>query len=239
MIRINKYLSICGVTSRRGAEKLIEEGKVTVNDNVVEGPGTIIDEEHDVVKVNGVVAEPVKKKYYILLNKPKNVLTALSDPFRRKTVAHFTRKVPGRVYPVGRLDYDTEGALLLTNDGDLAYRLAHPKYMIDRIYHAVVEGAFSSEDTKQIEKGIKLEDGHTAQAQIKILNVGINTSKLEVTLREGHKREVKQLMKAVGHPVKQLKRTEFAGLRVDDLRRGRWRFITHLEVRHLKELVDL
>ena len=131
-MRINKYLSVCGITSRRGAEKLILEGKVTVNDEPVERPGTVIDEEKDVVKINGIVVKPVDKKYYIILYKPRNVITALSDPFRRRTVVHFTRKIPARIYPVGRLDYDTEGALILTNDGELAYRLAHPKYQITR-----------------------------------------------------------------------------------------------------------
>jgi len=238
-MRINKFLSVCGVSSRRGAEKMISEGRITVNDEVIEHPGTIIDEESDVIKVDGVVTSPVRGKYYILLNKPKHVLTSLSDQFGRKTVAYFTKKVPARVYPVGRLDYDTEGALLLTNDGDLAYRLAHPKYEIKRIYHTIVEGTFTSDDAKKIEAGITLEDGHIGKGTTRILNTGIKTSKVEITLHEGHKREIKQMMKAVEHPVLELKRIEFAGLRVDNLRRGRWRFISHLEVRMLKDLVEL
>jgi len=239
LIRINKFLSICGVSSRRGAEKLISEGRVTVNDDTIEHPGTVIDEEKDVVKVNGIVASPTKCHYYILLNKPKNVLTTLSDQFGRKTIAYFTKKVPTRVYPVGRLDFDTEGALLLTNDGDLAYRLAHPKYMIKRVYHAIVEGTFTQDGAKKIETGIVLEDGHTGRGVARSLNTGIKTSKVEITLLEGHKREIKQMMKAVGHPVIDLRRVEFAGLRVDNLRHGRWRFISHDEVRKLKDLVGM
>jgi 23S rRNA pseudouridine2605 synthase len=239
LIRINKYLSVCGVTSRRGAEKLIREGKVTVNDEVIRHPGTMIDEAKDVIKANGIIATPVKEKYYVILNKPRNVLTALSDPFHRRTVAYFLKNVPVRVYPVGRLDYDTAGALLLTNDGDLAYRLAHPQYQIKRIYNVVVEGTFSAEDGKKIESGIELNDGHVGRGAVRLLNTGIESSKVEITLTEGHKREIKQLMKAVGHPVRELQRVEFAGLRVDHLRRGRWRFINHKELEHLQELVGL
>jgi 23S rRNA pseudouridine2605 synthase len=147
--------------------------------------------------------------------------------------------VPVRVYPVGRLDYDTAGALLLTNDGDLAYRLAHPKYQIKRIYNVVVEGTFTPEDGKKIESGIELNDGHVGRGMVRLLNTGIEISKVEITLTEGHKREIKQLMKAVGHPVKDLQRVEFAGLRVDNLRRGRWRFISRKEHEHLKKLVAL
>lgn len=239
MIRINKYLSVCGVTSRRGAEKLIEEKKVLINDQVVEHPGTIIDEETDIVKVDGEIVSPVRGKYYVLLNKPRDVLTALSDPFRRRTVAYFMKNAPVRVYPVGRLDYDTEGALLLTNDGELAYRLAHPKYQIKRIYRVLVRGTFTPKDVARVESGIELADGHIGRGEVKILTSGIKDSKVELTLTEGHKREVKQLMKSVDHPVIDLKRVEFAGLRVDNLGHGRWRFVSHLEVKKLRELVGL
>ena len=136
MIRINKYLSICGVTSRRGAEQLINKGRVTVNDITIDALGTIIDEGKDVVKVNGTEIHPIRNQIYILLNKPKNVLTTLFDPFKRKTVAYYTRGIKDRIYPVGRLDSDTDGLLLMTNDGELAYRLSHPKYQIKKIYRA-------------------------------------------------------------------------------------------------------
>ncbi len=239
MIRINKFLSMCGVASRRGAEKLIKDGRVTLNDDLVEHPGTVIDEEKDIVKVDGEIARPVGKKVYILLNKPRNVLTALSDPFRRRTVAHLTRELRTRVYPIGRLDYDTEGALLLTNDGELAYRLAHPKYQIKRVYHALVAGTFTSEDAAKIENGIELDDGHIGKGVTRPLNSGIKNSKVEIALTEGHKREVKQLFKATGHPVKELRRVEFAGLKVNGIKRGSWRYINHTELEQLKKLVDL
>ncbi|UCD18055.1 MAG: rRNA pseudouridine synthase [Candidatus Zixiibacteriota bacterium] len=239
MIRINKYLSLSGISSRRGAEQLIREGKVTVNDVTIDRVGTIINEENDVVKVDGTVATPVSRKYYILLNKPQQVLTTLFDPFRRKTVAYYTKSVPVRVYPVGRLDYDTEGALILTNDGDLAYRLAHPKYGIRKIYNAVVNGIFRQEDADRITRGVKLEDGYVGRAESRLISVRGNVSKIELILTEGRKREVKQLLKSVGYPVIYLRRVSFAGLRVDKLKVGRWRYINHQEIRHLKDLVGL
>jgi len=136
LIRINKYLSICGVTSRRGADALITQKRVVINDKVVEKLGTIIDEENDVVKVDGTIVTPASEKLCILLYKPKRVMTTLHDPFKRKTVANFIKNVPERVYPIGRLDYDTEGLILMTNDGDLAYRLSHPKFQVKKIYEA-------------------------------------------------------------------------------------------------------
>jgi 23S rRNA pseudouridine2605 synthase len=228
-----------GITSRRGAEKLIEQGRVTINRNKVERPGALVDPDKDIVKVDEDIIRPIPRKYYILLNKPRDVITALSDPYRRKTVAYFTKKLQARVYPVGRLDYDTEGVLLLTNDGELAYRLAHPKFEIKRIYHALVKGTFTSDDARMIEEGIALSDGHVGRAQVRILTAGINASRTELTLAEGHKREIKQLLKAVNHPVLSLRRVEFAGLRVDFLKRGRWRHLNPGEIAHLRKLVGL
>ncbi len=240
MLRLNKFLSICGVTSRRGAEQLISQKKVAVNDIVVDKMGVIIDEQKDRVKVDGVVVEPVKKRLYILLNKPKQVLTTLHDPFRRKTIAYFVKSAPARVYPVGRLDYDTEGALLLTNDGELAYRLAHPKYQVKRVYQAIVSGVVTADHIEALKRGIRLDDGHLGRiVEAEILMSELKSSKVQLVLMEGHKREVKQLLKGVGHPVKALKRVEFAGLRIDDLKPGRWRFLTHVEIRRLKDMVGV
>jgi 23S rRNA pseudouridine2605 synthase len=239
LVRINKFLSLCGVTSRRGAEALIEEGLVTVNDLTVEKVGTIIDESRDIVKVEGVEVQPVKEKVYVLLNKPPNVMTTLSDPFKRKTVINFLKKLPHRVYPVGRLDYDTEGVLLLTNDGDLAFRLAHPKYEVAKIYEALVEGEFSREDCDKIAAGIKLEDGAIGKARVDILAFLRNVTRIRLTLFEGRKREVKQLCKAVGHPVERLRRVEFAGITARNLKPGDWRYLFPNEISRLMNMVDL
>jgi len=239
LIRINKYLSICGVTSRRGAEQLIKKGKVTVNDITIDALGTIIDEKKDIVKVNGTEIHPVRNQIYILLNKPKNVLTTLFDPFKRKTVAYYIRGIKDRIYPVGRLDSDTDGLLLMTNDGELAYRLSHPKYQVKKVYRAFVPGIFTPEDADKIENGIKLSDGHQGKAAVRILKSGIQSSKISLTLTEGHKHEVKQLLKAVGHPVRDLRRTEFAGLKGTDLKPGQWRHLKIAEIRSLRKMVEL
>ncbi len=238
-IRINKFLSECGVTSRRGAEALIARGRVTVNDETVTKLGVIVDTENDIVKVDGTVVNQVIKKFYVLLNKPSRVITTLHDPFHRKTVAYFTRGVPGRVYPVGRLDYDTQGALLLTNDGELAFRLAHPKYEVKKVYHAVISGHFSTDMADKINAGIRLHDGHIGHGEAEFLYMKNGQACVQVTLTEGHKHEVKQLFKALRTPVKYLTRVEFAGLRTDGLKVGRWRYLNHTEIRRLRDLVGL
>jgi len=238
LIRINKYLSICGVTSRRGAEKLIEKQLVTINDHAAQ-LGEMVDESSDVVKVNGAQVEPVSQHVYIVLNKPGQVMTTLHDPFKRRTVRHLVKKVRQRVYPVGRLDYDTEGVLLLTNDGELAYRLTHPKYEIIRLYEARVKGQFVQTDADRIASGIKLEDGAIGRARVRTIHQGKESSRVRLILTEGRKREVKQLCKAVGHPVLKLKRLEFAAITTTGLAIGKWRELTVAEVKNLKSLVGL
>lgn len=239
MIRINKYLSLCGVTSRRGAEGLIEQRLVTVNDTTVDKVGTVIDETKDIVKVDGVEVKPVQEQFYVVLNKPPSVMTTLSDPFRRKTILHFLKKVPSRVYPVGRLDFDTEGVLLLTNDGELAYRLAHPRYSVPKVYEALVEGELTRDQAFQMQRGIKLEDGAQGKARADILGYVKGMTRVRLTLTEGRKREVKQLCKAVGHPVVRLRRVEFASITVRNMKTGEWRFLSPQEVARLKRMVGM
>lgn len=163
-------------------------------------------------------------------------MTTLSDPFRRRTVANFIKGLKHRVYPVGRLDFDTEGVLLLTNDGEMAYRLAHPKFGVKKVYEAIVSGEFKREASLVISRGIKLEDGHIGKAKVDILGYVRNDTRLRLTLTEGHKREVKQLCKSVGHPVKLLRRVEFADITARNLRPGEWRKLTNGEISHLREL---
>jgi pseudouridine synthase len=239
VIRINKYLSLCGVTSRRGAEALIAEGRITVNESRLEKPGAVIDENTDIVKVDGVIVAPVDVNVYVLLNKPASVMTTLNDPFKRKTILNFLKKLPDRVYPVGRLDFDTEGVLLLTNDGDLAYRLAHPRYQVPKVYEALVKGQFNRESAEKMLRGIKLEDGATGKARADILGFVKSMTRVRLTLTEGRKREVKQLCKAVGHPVEKLRRVEFAGITARNLAIGEWRYLTSTEISRLKSLTGL
>ena len=220
-------------------KRLIEERLVSVNDVTVEKVGVIIDETKDVVKVEGVEVRPVEQKVYVILNKPPNVMTTLSDPFKRKTVVNYLKKLPHRVYPVGRLDYDTEGVLLLTNDGDLTYRLAHPRYQIPKIYEALVEGQFTKEDGIKIQQGIKLEDGAIGKARADLLGFVKNMTRVRLTLTEGRKREVKQLCKGAGHPVVRLRRVEFAGVTAQNMKIGEWRYLHPSEVSRLKGMVGL
>ncbi len=240
MIRLNKYLSLSGISSRRGADTLIKEGKITVNDQTVNQVGTVIDETKDIIKVDGVIIEPVGEKVYLILNKPANVMTTLHDPFKRKTIMNYLKNFEHRVYPVGRLDYDTKGVLMLTNDGELAYRLTHPKFQVEKIYEVKVVGKFTKQVAYNICKGIKLEDGHMGKAQkISILQQNKNWSKIRMTMTEGRKREVKQLCKKSGHPVLELTRVEFATLTTYGLTPGRWRNLTASELKILKKMVGL
>ncbi len=237
--RINKFLSLCGVTSRRGAEVMISEERVTVNDKTVSELGTLIDPDKDCVKVDGVVASPARRKVYVLLNKPKMTMTTLHDPFKRKTILHYLKKVEHRIYPVGRLDYDAEGLLILTNDGDLAFRLAHPSFQVAKIYEVQVEGRFEREAAQKIEAGITLDDGATGRADVSVLGFVGSFTRVRLTLTEGRKREVKQLCKKVGHPVKSLRRVEFAGLQLKNLKPGQWRYLTSVEISRLQQLVGI
>jgi 23S rRNA pseudouridine2605 synthase len=238
VIRINKYISLCGVTSRRGAEALIAEGRVKINGEVLDKVGAIIDETVDKVLVDNLEVHPVEMKVYVVMNKPRSVMTTLSDPFRRKTVVNYLKKLPHRVYPVGRLDFDTEGVLLLTNDGDLAYKLAHPRFQIPKIYEAKVKGEFQLAEAIQIQRGITLEDGAVGHARVDILSYGKSNTKIRLTLTEGRKREVKQLCEKVGHPVELLRRIEFADITSAGLSPGEWRYLRQAEITHLQRLVS-
>ncbi|MFH1303392.1 MAG: pseudouridine synthase [Planctomycetota bacterium] len=240
MTRINKYLSICGVTSRRGAEAYIKAKRVTINDNTVAKLGVIVDEEKDIVKVDGVVIQPVSELVYVTMYKPRMVITTLHDPFKRSTVMHYLKALKHRVYPVGRLDYDAEGALVLTNDGDLAYRLAHPRYQVKKIYEARVRGHLLIEDAERMKNGIRLDDGAIGKAeQVSILGFVGKMTRIRLVLTEGRKREVKQLCEKVGHQVELLVRVDFAGITLRNLRPGEWRHLTDREVSRLKHLVGL
>ncbi len=239
VIRLNKYLSLAGVTSRRGAATLIAEQRVTINDEPADAPGLIVDTDNDTVKVDGVAVEPVATQVYVLLNKPKKVMTTLHDPFRRRTVLHYLRKLRYRVYPVGRLDFDTSGLLLLTNDGDLAFRLAHPRYEVAKVYEVRVNGHFKPESAEQIANGLTLEDGAVGRAEVTILGFVGRCTRLRMVLTEGRKREVRQLCELVGHAVEDLVRVEYAGLTLKGLQSGSWRYLSASELERLRSMVGL
>ena len=239
MIRINKYLAQCGVTSRRNADMLVTGKRVTVNGQVVDTPGFQVDETADEVKVDGVVVRPASSHKYIVLNKPSGYVTSLSDPHHDKIVSDLITGVPERVYPVGRLDLDTEGVLLFTNDGELAHRLTHPRYGISRIYRARVKGRVTAAKQTQLAKGIKLPDGNIGHARAGIEKAEEKYSDLILELTEGRKREVKHLCKAIGHPVVKLLRIDFAGITCDGLKKGQWRYLTDREVDKLRRQVKI
>ncbi len=225
-MRLNAYLARAGVASRRGAEELIRAGRVRVNGDVA-GLATFV-ERSDRVELDGrpLVLEPLA---YVLLHKPPGVVTTASDPHGRRTVVDLV-DLPQRVVPVGRLDADTTGALLLTNDGPLAHRLMHPRYEVDKAYEVEVEGEPDDEALRRLAEGVELDDGPTAPAGARRLG----PSRLELTLHEGRKHQVKRMCEAVGHPVRRLHRSRYAGLTVAGLDPGEWRALTREEVAALR-----
>lgn len=239
MIRINKYLAQCGVASRRGADQFVAEGRVSVNGEVISDAGRSVDENVDTVCLDGAVVTPEEIKEYILMNKPVDVITTLDDPLERRTVKHLLKGLEVRVYPVGRLDRDTEGVLLLTNDGELAHRLTHPRYEVKKVYEAVVRGFFDQRQVQQIAEGIRLEDGAIGRGEVEILAQTKSASRIKLTLTEGRKREVRQMCGEVGNPVQTLMRLSFGGIVIDGLDTGKWRRLTPDEIRQLKDLVHL
>jgi 23S rRNA pseudouridine2605 synthase len=225
-MRLNAYLARAGVASRRGADELIKAGRVTVNGE----PGQLntFVESRDQVEVNGHPVEP-QQLAYVLLHKPGGVVTTARDPEGRRTVVDLIEHA-SRVVPVGRLDADTTGALLLTNDGELAHRLAHPRYEVEKVYEAVVEGEPSDAALEQLRSGIELDDGPTAPAVARRLG----PSTLELSLHEGRKHQVKRMLEAVGHPVRRLHRSRYAGLTLEGLEPGAWRELEPSEVVRLR-----
>jgi len=233
--RLQKLLAQAGVASRRKCEELILAGKVTVNGEVVNTLGAKADPATDTIAVNG---KPIKseKKLYLMLNKPKGVITSASDPQGRKIVSDYLPGIKERVYPVGRLDYDTEGLLLLTNDGEFANLLTHPRHHVPKTYVATVEGVPHGDSLDKLAKGIKLEDGMTAPAEVDYQDVDPDnkTAKIVITIHEGRNRQVRRMFEAIGHPVKLLKRIRFGELSLQGLARGQYRHLTPEEIKELR-----
>jgi pseudouridine synthase len=226
IVRLNAFLARAGVASRRGADELVRSGRVRVNGAVAELATYV--SEADRVEVDGELVGP-EPLAYVLLNKPGGVLTTARDPRGRLTVVGLVGHEL-RVVPVGRLDADTTGALLLTNDGPLAHRLMHPRYGVDKVYEADVEGEPGPDSLRRLREGVELEDGPTAPAGARRLG----PSRLELTLHEGRKHQVKRMCAAVGHPVRRLHRRAYAGLTLDGLAPGEWRALGPEEVERLR-----
>jgi 23S rRNA pseudouridine2605 synthase len=237
-MQLNKYLALCGIASRRKASLPILQGRVIVNDDCVRELGRVVDPQKDRIFLDGHRLECPEKYRYILMNKPAGVITAVVDDRKRKTVVDLIAS-DVRVFPVGRLDYDTEGVLLLTNDGELAYRLAHPKFEIDKVYHAWVEGHVQKDTLQKLRQGVFIDKGVKVSGEVIVLERKANQTRVEIRIHQGKKRQVKRMMKSVGHAVLHLERIRFAGLEVNGLDKGQWRELTAKEVDTLYRITGL
>lgn len=236
MVRLQKYLASCGVASRRGSEEIIRSGRVKVNGETVREMGVQIDEEADVITVDDAVVQPEKKMIYIMLNKPVGFVTTVTDDKGRDTVMELVSDIPVRIYPVGRLDYDTEGLLLMTNDGDLTYRITHPKNNVEKTYVAEVTGNVTMDTLTRLRRGVVIDGVKTSPAKVEVIGATQLGTKLEITIHEGRNRQVRKMFEAVGCIVKRLKRTREAGLILGHVPLGRWRKLTESEVNMLKKI---
>jgi len=236
--RLQKILSEMGITSRRKAEDLIFEGRVTVNGRIAI-IGTKADPVKDHIKVNGKLLIRPEPKVYIMFNKPKNVVTSLHDPEGRPTVKDFLKGVKYRVFPVGRLDYDSEGLLLLTNDGDFAHAVLHPSKKISKTYLVKVKGILEEDEIEKLRAGVKLVEMLTAPAKVKRIRKTENNSWLEMTIYEGKKRQIRRMLEKTGHDVLKLKRISVDGLELGKLEPGTFRYLTPEERDKIKKEVEV
>ena len=238
-VRLNKYLSMCGVSSRRGADELIKKGAVSINGIVEPNLGRSIDPDEDVIQVRGIVIRPEKSRY-LILNKPKLYITALGEgQDEKKTVQELISDIPERVYPVGRLDYDVEGLILLTNDGELANRVLHPSFELRKTYFAIVKGNISKAKSQRMAEGIELEDGYAKPDSIKVLKSDSTSSNVEISFHEGRNHLVKRFFAEFVHPVKQLKRISVGPLSLGNLQRGKYRDLTVRELGKLRKELEM
>ena len=231
-MRINKYIASAGVASRRKADELIAAGKVKVNNILLREPGYDV-KEGDIVEVNGIPIEGDEKKVYYILNKPVGYITTVKDDQERPTVMELMKDVPGRLFPVGRLDYNTSGLLIMTNDGDFSYRVAHPKHELGKTYHAMVKGVLSGTKIAKLKKGVDIGGFITSPAQVRVLKESAKHTLVEITIHEGKNRQVRKMFKAVGNPVEELTRVAIGDVKLGRLAVGGFRKLTRDEINHL------
>jgi 23S rRNA pseudouridine2605 synthase len=232
-VRLQKFLAESGIASRRKAEELIMSGHVRVNGQIVHEMGVKVNES-DLIELDNKRVSKIEKKVYIMLNKPTGFVTTSKDQFRRPTVLDLVKGVDVRLYPVGRLDYDTSGLILLTNDGEFTYKLTHPKHEEKKVYIAEVKGVMEVEKLKQLEKGLKIENFITSPAEVRVVKKGKDTSVLQITIHEGKNRQVRKMCEAVGHKIVTLKRIAMGGLELGDLPEGKWRYLSEDELNYFK-----
>ncbi len=239
MERLQKIMGRAGIASRRKCEQLIIEGRVRLNGEIVRELGVKADASHDMIEVNGKRLNFEEEKVYLILNKPTGCLTSVSDPFGRPTVIDLIGEEEARLFPVGRLDQDTEGLLLVTNDGEFAFRLTHPKYKVPKTYFAEVRGFPQTNIINCLKTGIILEEGLTAPAEVKVVERKEKSTVVEIIIREGRKRQIRRMFDKVGHPVIKLKRTALGPIKLKDLALGTYRLLAPFEVDMLKRATGL
>ncbi len=232
-MRINKYIAQAGIASRRKADELIINGNVKVNGAVMKEPGYDVKPE-DKVMVNGREVGGAQKSEYVLINKPLGVVTTVEDDRDRMTVMDIVKDVDARLFPVGRLDYNTTGALIMTNDGDLAYRLTHPKHEVYKTYRALVKGILSKERVARLRNGVDIGGFITSKARVKVIKGNQHSTLVEISIHEGKNRQVRKMFAAVGNPVQELERIAIGNIRLGHLKPGHYRKLTREEVEYLK-----
>jgi len=229
-VRLDKFLAQSGVASRRHSKSIISAGRVAINGKTVLACGTRVKPNVDIIELDGERVLPENKKVYIMLNKPAGYISTSRDERTRPTVLHLLTDIPVRVYSVGRLDADTEGLLLLTNDGEFAHKLTHPRYHVDKVYLAWVEGRPSKESLEQLRNGVEIKDGLTAPAKVTVVKQTKTRTRLKIVIHEGKKRQIKQMCRCVGHKVQHLKRMQIGTLKLGNLPTGKYRYLSHQEV---------
>ena len=238
-MRLNRFLARSGAASRRGADRLIREGRVRVNGQTVENLATTVDPASDVVELDDSVLALPDELTYVALNKPRGCVVTMSDPQGRPKVADLIADLPAGVVPVGRLDADTEGLLILTDDGDLAHRVAHPSFEIEKVYEVEACGELLEEERRRLEKGVLLDGRPTAPASVRVVSTSEARTVALVTIHEGRKRQVRRMFEIVGHPVARLRRLRVGPVELGDLRPGHWRRLERDELAALRELLGL
>ena len=234
-MRLQKYLASCGVASRRASERLIAEGRVSVDGVIITEMGTQV-EEGQRVCVDGTPVQPEAEKHYVMYHKPAGEVTTAHDPEGRATVLDRFRDYPVRLYPVGRLDYDSEGLLLLTNDGDLTERMLHPSREVEKVYLARVSNVVTPQEARRLERGVMVDGRMTARAKAKILSQQNLFTDMLITIHEGRNRQVRKMVEQIGHEVVLLRRIRFGPLKLGDLPRGMWRPLTAEELEQIGQL---
>ena len=238
-MRLNRFLAVAGIASRRAGDSLILAGRVCVNGRVADALGTKIDPDVDQVAVDGRLIRPAQERVYCLFNKPTGCLSTVTDPHGRRTVMEYVKNVPQRIFPVGRLDYDTEGILLFTNDGELSHALIHPRFGVDKEYEVLVRGQPTDDALQRLESGIPMYGRLTAPARVRVQAGTHDGTWLSMTVHEGRKRQIRNMCAYVGYPVRQLRRTRFGPITLGNLPSGQWRYLSIQEIQVLRQAVGM